>query len=168
MDNLAETQPTPDLLLDNPAKAAPTIAAPAPLVLAQEGMVATTGAPKAQEIRSYPSLYDTRGTTVLAITLGLLIVAGIQIGIYRIFKASKTEHHALTQFVMSMVGLVLAIYVCDMLIAGPETELLAEAERVKILDFIKDICLIVFAYYFGTRATPPADVSPSDNSEKSE
>lgn len=138
------------------ANAAPLIV-DAPL---GEPMIAAE--PKPAEARVYPSLYDTKATTILAIFLGLGIVVGIQFGIYRIFKSSKTEHHALTQFVMSMVGLVLAVYVCDMLIAGPETELLAEVERTKILDFIKDICLVVFAYYFGTRATPPADVSPSD------
>jgi hypothetical protein len=50
-----------------------------------------------------------------------------------------------------------------MLIAGPSTELLGEQERITILAFIKDICLMVFAYYFGTRAIPPSDslVEPS-------
>jgi hypothetical protein len=62
-----------------------------------------------------------------------------------------------------MVGLILGVYVCDMLIAGPSTELLGEQERITILSFIKDICLMVFAYYFGTRAIPPSDslVEPS-------
>jgi len=105
----------------------------------------------------YPSLYDTKATTVLAILMGIAIVGGVQIGVARIFATAKTEHHALTHFVTAMVGLVLGVYVCDMLIAGPTTELLGEQERVTILAFIKDTCLMVFAYYFGTRAIPPSD-----------
>lgn len=113
--------------------------------------------PAPSNIHEYPSLYDTKATSVLAIVMGILIVAGVQLGVARIFATSKTEHHALTHFVTAMVGLVLGVYVCDMLIAGPTTELLAEQERITILAFIKDTCLMVFAYYFGTRATPPSD-----------
>lgn len=108
-------------------------------------------------VHEYPSLYDTKATSVIAILMGVAIVAGIQLGVARIFATSKTEHHALTHFVTAMVGLVLGVYVCDMLIAGPTTELLADQERITILAFIKDTCLMVFAYYFGTRAIPPDD-----------
>ena len=103
------------------------------------------------------SLYDTRSTTVIAILIGVAIVGSVQYGVARIFATSKTEHHALTHFVTAMVGLVMGVYVCDMLIAGPSTELLGEQERITILAFIKDTCLMVFAYYFGTRAIPPSD-----------
>lgn len=116
-------------------------------------------------IHEYPSLYDTKATSVLAIVMGIMIVAGVQVGLARIFATSKTEHHALTHFVTAMVGLVLGVYVCDMLIAGPTTELLAEQERITILAFIKDTCLMVFAYYFGTRAIPPDDNIGADKSD---
>jgi hypothetical protein len=90
----------------------------------------------------------------------------VQYGVARIFATSKTEHHALTHFVTAMVGLVMGVYVCDMLIAGPSTELLGEQERITILAFIKDTCLMVFAYYFGTRAIPPTDVINDTSSPK--
>ena len=120
-------------------------------------------------VREYPSLYDSKSTTILAICLGILIVGGVQVGVSKIFASSRTEHHALTHFVTAMVGLVLGVYVCDMLIAGPSTELLAEQERITILAFIKDTCLMVFAYYFGTRAIPPSDNNePTNNAAKSD
>ena len=120
-------------------------------------------------VREYPSLYDSKSTTILAICLGILIVGGVQVGVAKIFASSRTEHHALTHFVTAMVGLVLGVYVCDMLIAGPSTELLAEQERITILAFIKDTCLMVFAYYFGTRAIPPSDNNePTNNAAKSD
>ena len=136
---------------------APDAPVPAPVALAQAGV------PSAPNLHDYPSLYDTKTTAIIAILIGIAIVSGVQYWIARIFATSKTEHHALTHFVTAMVGLILGVYVCDMLIAGPSTELLGEQERITILAFIKDICLMVFAYYFGTRAIPPSDslVEPS-------
>jgi hypothetical protein len=52
-----------------------------------------------------------------------------------------------------MVG----VYVSDMLIAGPTAELLAEGERSAILSFVKDTALMIFAYYFGTKAVSVKD-----------
>jgi hypothetical protein len=46
----------------------------------------------------------------------------------------------------------------DLLIAGPDTSLLSDNEHTIILGFIKDICLMVFAFYFGTKASS----SPSE------
>jgi hypothetical protein len=48
-----------------------------------------------------------------------------------------------------------------MLIAGPDTELLAGQERLAILDFIKSICLMVFSYYFGLKAQVPEEKPPA-------
>jgi len=50
------------------------------------------------------------------------------------------------------------------LIAGPDTELLQPDESTSILTFIKDITLMVFSYYFGTKAQVPTD-SPSGDEE---
>jgi uncharacterized membrane protein len=108
--------------------------------------------------RDYPSLYDTKDTTMVAILLGIVIIVSIQIGVARIFKLYREEHRALTAFATSMVALVVGIYVCDMLIAGPTTELLSDGERLSILGFVNDTALMVFAYYFGTKAQVPTDL----------
>lgn len=101
----------------------------------------------------FVSLYDSAGTTLVAIALGVFIVGGIQIGVARIFARAQDEHRALTQFVVSMVAIMVGVYVSDMLIAGPTAELLAEGERSAILSFVKDTALMIFAYYFGTKAS---------------
>lgn len=100
----------------------------------------------------YPSLYDTKSTTVVAIVLGMLIIGGIQIIVSRIFSLSGDVHRALTHFVVSMVALVVGAYLTDLIISGPDTSLLAPSEKATILDFIKSTCLMVFAYFFGTKA----------------
>ena len=74
-----------------------------------------------------------------------------------IFDTQKKEHKALTQFVTTMFALIVGIWIADKLIAGPDTELLAESESRDVLNFIKDTTLMVFAYYFGTKAQVPTD-----------
>jgi len=152
--DLTSTDPSQDFPDTSAAPVGALIDAAPP----EDLVVASVQGPEAHPARhEYPSLYDTRSTTVLAILIAIAIVGGVQYGVARIFATSKTEHHALTHFVTAMVGLVMGVYVCDMLIAGPDTELLGEQERITILAFIKDTCLMVFAYYFGTRAIPPSD-----------
>ena len=108
--------------------------------------------------RSYPSLYDSTTTTLAAIVIGLAVIASIQAMIYKIARSARTEHAFLTRFVTSLVALVVGAYVADTLIAGPDTALLSDEERTLVLHFIKDTCLMVFAYYFGLKApVPPAD-----------
>jgi hypothetical protein len=68
---------------------------------------------------------------------------------------------ALTFFATSMVAFLVAVYLCDLLIAGPEVLLLREGERAQIVGFIKDICLMVFAYFFGTKSAD-APSTPSE------
>ena len=103
------------------------------------------------------SLYDSAGTALIAIVLGLGIVAGIQVIVARIFARERDEHRALTHFVVSMVAVMVGVYVSDMLIAGPTAELLAEGERSAILSFVKDTALMIFAYYFGTKSVSVKD-----------
>ena len=93
-----------------------------------------------------PSLYDPTGTTIIA------IVGGIQYAVQRIYMKSKNDHELLTRFVVSLVALVVGAYITDLLIAGPDTSPLSDDEHTIILGFIKDICLMVFAFYFGTKA----------------
>lgn len=158
--DLTSTEPSEDVTATPSAETPAATQAEAQVeltALRAEELSGSVAHPTPSNTHDYPSLYDTKATSVLAIVMGILIVGGVQVGVAKIFASSKTEHHALTHFVTAMVGLVLGVYVCDMLIAGPSTELLAEQERVTILAFIKDTCLMVFAYYFGTRATPPSD-----------
>ena len=106
--------------------------------------------------RDYPSLYDTKATTIVAVLLGVLIIGGIQAAVHRIYQNTKNEQKALTQFVTMMVALVIGAYMADLLIAGPDTSLLEDEEHTIILGFVKDICLMVFGYYFGTKTAPTA------------
>lgn len=111
--------------------------------------------------RQYPSLYDSYGTTLIAIVLAVIIVSSV-IGIVTyIYRRAKTDHAALTQFVTTMFALITGVYIADKLVAGPSTELLDSQESLKVLEFIQQTCLMVFAYYFGTKAQPPQDGPPN-------
>ena len=90
------------------------------------------------------SLYQTFGGTLTAVALGLLIIVGIQIIVGRIFGGKRTMSDSLTTFATAMVAVLVGIYVCDLLIAGPEVTLLRESERTTIVTFIKDISLMCF------------------------
>ena len=81
----------------------------------------------------------------------------MQLLVARIFRNAKSIIEALTFFATAMVAFLVAIYLCDLLIAGPDVMLLHEGERGAIVNFVKDTCLMVFAYFFGTKsagATP--------------
>jgi hypothetical protein len=117
---------------------------------------------EARHGREYPSLYDTKATTVLAIVLGVAIVGGIQFMVNRIFTSAKDDHRALTHFVVSMVALIIGAFICDLLISGPDTSLLSSHEKGTILAFTKDTALMIFAYYFGTKSAP---TPPSPSAE---
>lgn len=112
--------------------------------------------------KGYPSLYDTLPTTVAAIAIGIGIIGGIQWTVRRIFAREKADHKALTQFVTSMFALIVGVWIADKLIAGPSTELLEANESSQLLTFIKDITLMVFSYYFGTKANVPIDTPEAE------
>ena len=131
-----------------PVDAAPV--APAP----SAAPVAATVAEPAAPAHPFVSLYDTAPTALVAVVLGIVIVGGVQY-IAALGYAEKSEHRALTRFVTSMVAIMVGVYLADMLIAGPTAELLAESERLSILGFVKDTALMIFAYYFGTKAHLP-------------
>ncbi len=108
-------------------------------------------------VRQYPSLYDTYGSTMIAIVFAVSIVTAV-IGIVQyIYRRAASDHSALTQFVTTMFALIAGIFVADKIVAGPSTQLLQGQESLKILEFIQQTCLMVFAYYFGTKAQPPKD-----------
>lgn len=143
-------EPVPDLGLAAGPSAAPQLV---PQALEVEP---AKGAP-----RQYPSLYDSTVTTVVAVVLGLALIASIQVMVSKIAKSAKSDHVFLTRFVTSLVALVVGAYIADTLIAGPDTSLLSDDERMLVLHFIKDTCLTVFAYYFGLKAQVP----PPESSE---
>jgi len=110
----------------------------------------------------YPSLFDTIPTSFIAIFIGVFIIGGIQWIVRKIFEKEKKEHKALTQFVTSMFAFIVGIWIADKLIAGPSAQLLWENESRDVLTFIKDITLMVFAYYFGTKAQVPQDTDEGE------
>jgi hypothetical protein len=107
--------------------------------------------------RVYPSLYDSTGTTLAAIVLGMAIVAAVQYLTLKLYSSAKGEHVYLTRFVTSLVALIVGAYLADLLIAGPDTSLLSDADHTLILTFVKDTCLMVFSYYFGLKAQAPRE-----------
>lgn len=115
---------------------------------------------------NYPSLYDTTQGTIVAIFFGIAIVTGVQMMVHRIYTKARSEQEILTRFAISVVALVIGVYITDLLIAGPDTSLLDDEEHTIILSFVKDICLMVFSYYFGTKSATPApytdDTQPDD------
>lgn len=128
---------------------------------AQEIFEAQQVKPSFDADRQYPSLYDSYGTTFIAILLAVMIVSAV-IGIVTyIYKRAKTDHAALTQFVTTMFALIAGVFIADKLVAGPSTELLDPQESLKVLEFIQQTCLMVFAYYFGTKAQPPQEGPPN-------
>lgn len=138
-------QPSP-AYIDLPESDAPLLELVAPA--APPEVVAATEAPPAGP---FNSLYQSFGGTLTAVALGILIIIGIQFVVGRIFNGARTMSDSLTTFATSMVAVLVGIYVCDLLIAGPEVTLLREAERTTIVTFIKDISLMCFSYYFGSK-----------------
>lgn len=134
-----------DVLAVVPADApASEVAAPAPT----EATVIAEETPA----HVFTSLYDAPSTTIVAILLGACILVGIQVGVQRMFNSAKNSQTALTAFATSMCAILVAVYAADMLVAGPNVELLSEQERITTLSFIKDMTMLVFAYFFGTQS----------------
>jgi hypothetical protein len=113
-----------------------------------EGLAATD----APAVKAFSSLYDTQGGTITAIAFGLGVFVVVQLLVARIFSRAKSMIEALTFFATAMVAFLVAVYLCDLLIAGPDVLLLRAGERAAIVGFVKDTCLMVFAYFFGTRS----------------
>lgn len=158
----APSEPVPEtteVLVEEPSSVDGGVAPPPdPVVVTVTAPVAETEVepPMASPEEGF-SLYNSVSTTLLAVLLGIVIVAGVQWSVSRIFTAEKNPHRALTQFVTMMVAIMVGVYVSDMLIAGPHVQLLAEGERTAILGFVKDTALMIFAYYFGTQSAASKD-----------
>ena len=138
-----------------PAEAMPT----STVAVVEKPPVASPAEPAARtEVSSLPagpfhSLYRTFGGTLTAVALGLIIIVGIQMIVARVFNSSRTMSDSLTTFATAMVAVLVGIYVCDLLIAGPDVMLLRDDERTTIVTFIKDISLMCFSYYFGSKTS---------------
>jgi hypothetical protein len=124
-----------------------------PLVTDDAVLVEGIVAPELPTVEGFSSLYDTQAGTIVAISFGLGVVVLIQVLITRIFAGAKSMVEALTFFATAMVSVLVAVYLCDLLIAGPDVFLLREGERSSIVSFIEDICLMTFAYFFGTKTS---------------
>jgi hypothetical protein len=136
----------------------PAFVASEPLLSPEPALVPEVSvSPQKASPRQYPSLYDGTNTTMVAIGFGLFIIVSIQLMLWKIASRSKSDHVYLTRFVTSLVAIVMGIYVADHLIAGPDTSLLSGDERMLVIHFVKDICLMVFAYYFGLKSPVPPD-----------
>lgn len=142
---------TPTPTLDTDVLAVVPADAPAPEVAPPTPTTATIVVEETPA-HAFMSLYDSPTTTVLAILLGAAILLGVQVGVQRMFASAKNSQTALTAFATSMCAILVAIYAADMLVAGPNVELLSEQERVTTLSFIKDMTMLVFAYFFGTQS----------------
>jgi hypothetical protein len=123
-----------------------------PLVTDDAVLVEGIVAPELPTVEGFSSLYDTQAGTVTAIAFGLAVVVVVQVLVGRIFSRAKSMIEALTFFATAMVAFLVAVYLCDLLIAGPDVLLLRAGERASIVGFVKDTCLMVFAYFFGTRS----------------
>jgi hypothetical protein len=145
-----------------PADAAAAGDVPTDAVDADAGVQPVVVAAHHAPARVYPSLYDGTATTIVAIFLGIGIIAGIQFTVNRIFRGAKDEYAALTHFVVSMVALVVGAYLVDLVISGPDTSLLSASEKATILDFIKANVALVFGYYFGSRSRNSTPSTPSE------
>ena len=159
MEPIVGVEPQVEPIVAEPVAGVPiVIEAP----VAQEQLTTSTSVSERTDGKeNYPSLYDTIPTTFGAIILGVGIIAGIQWMVKKIFEREKAEHKALTQFVTAMFALIAGLWVADKLIAGPDTELLLPGESTSVLTFMKDITLMVFSYYFGTKANVPPDEVPA-------
>jgi len=135
--------------LDTSPEVVPLVTDDALLV---EGIVAS----ELPTVDGFSSLYDTTAGTITAIAFGLGVVVVVQLLVARIFSHAKSMIEALTFFATAMVAFLVAVYLCDLLIAGPDVLLLRAGERADIVGFVKDTCLMVFAYFFGTRSNTGA------------
>lgn len=134
-----------------PAEAVATVAPVAPLVETIAAPSVPTG--------PFRTLYESFSGTLTAVAIGVVIIVGIQFVVSRIFNGARSMSDSLTTFATSMVAVLVGIYVCDLLIAGPDTSLLNASERTTIVTFIKDISLMCFSYYFGSKTGS----APGDN-----
>lgn len=135
-------------------------APPLAAVPSNVGSVVVEDTPPAVE--GYPSLYDTKGTTVVAILLGISIIGAMQVGVARIFAKAKNETSALAQFVMSMMSIIIGVFVVDTVISGPDTSLLSASEKASVMELIRANVALVFGYYFGSKVAQAKTDSPQD------
>ena len=88
---------------------------------------------------------------VLAILLSLALICTSVWYLTKITsKIIDKERQILLLVVVFGFSALLGIYVCDKIIAV-KINLLSEQESISIFNLIKDISLLVFGYYFGSK-----------------
>ena len=118
--------------------------------LTEESIVCETDIPK--DITKKEIIESEVGISFLTIGVSIAIVGMIQFLIFKIYASNKNTYRALTHFVTTMLGLVIGGYIVNLLVSDPGQKIMSEQESMTIVSFIKDICLMVFAYYFGTQS----------------
>lgn len=118
--------------------------------LTEESIVCETDMPK--DIEKKEMIESDAGINFLTIGVSIAIVGMIQFLIFKIYASNKNTYRALTHFVTTMLGLVIGGYIVNLLVSDPGQKIMSEQESMTIVSFIKDICLMVFAYYFGTQS----------------
>jgi hypothetical protein len=118
--------------------------------LAEESIVCETDVPK--DIAKKEIIESGAGINFLTIGISIVVVGMIQFLIFKIYASNKNTYRALTHFVTTMLGLVMGGYIVNLLVSDPSQKIMSVQESMTIVSFIKDICLMVFAYYFGTQS----------------
>lgn len=118
--------------------------------LTEESIVCETDIPK--DITKKEIIESEVGISFLTIGVSIAVVGMIQFLIFKIYASNKNTYRALTHFVTTMLGLVIGGYIVNLLVSDPGQKIMSEQESMTIVSFIKDICLMVFAYYFGTQS----------------
>lgn len=157
-------EPIPELPAPAPVAEAPApaLVAPTEVPTPVEAPVEVVPVEVPRPHAPFSSLYSSQTGTLAAIICGMAILVIVQIKVARIFGSAKSIIEALTYFATSMVAVLVGIYICDLLIAGPEVLLLREGERSSIVNFVKDTCLMVFAYFFGTKSAASSPSTPTE------
>ena len=117
---------------------------------AEESIVCETDMPK--DIAKKEIIESGAVINFLTIGISIAVVGMIQFLIFKIYASNKNTYRALTHFVTTMLGLVIGGYIVNLLVSDPDQKIMSAQESMTIVSFVKDICLMVFAYYFGTQS----------------
>ena len=88
--------------------------------------------------------------TILAVIIGLVAVSVSVKFLSGVVGKIAGEKKGLIQVVVFGFACLLSVYVVDKIVAF-KINILSEAESVGIFNFVKDVTLLVFGFYFGSK-----------------
>lgn len=88
-------------------------------------------------------------TMIVGILLGLTIIASSVYFVSKMLKDATQE--ILVKFILLIFTSLVALYIVDKLVAF-RIDLLPEDQNKELFDLIKTLVLMIFSYYFGTKA----------------